>query len=58
MLEKIEEWYREAATLHGDDWSNIETYVVRKIAAINCADHVQLLEQIRTLLRNKGEKLH
>jgi len=58
MLDKIEEWYREAATLHGDDWSNIETYVASKIAAVSSGDQTQLLEQIWTLLRNKGEKLH
>jgi hypothetical protein len=58
MLEKIQEWYLEAATLHGDDWSNIENYVARKIAAVNRADHAQLLEQIRSLLRNKGEILN
>lgn len=58
MLEKIEEWYREAATLHGDDWPNIETYVARKIAAASSADHRRLLEQMRTLLCNTGEILH
>jgi hypothetical protein len=58
MLEKIQEWYREAAALHGDDWPNIESYVARKMAAISSADHVQLLEQVRTLLKNKGEILH
>jgi hypothetical protein len=58
MLEKIEEWYREAATLHGDDWPNIETYVARKIAAASSSDHVKLLEQMRTLLNNKSEIFH
>lgn len=55
MLEKIQEWYLEAAALHGDDWSNIENYVARKIATVSYADHAQMLEQIRALLRNKGE---
>jgi hypothetical protein len=58
MLEKIEEWYREAATLHGDDWTNIESYVARKLAAVTSGDQSQLLEQIWTLLRSKGEILH
>lgn len=58
MLEKIQEWYLEAAALHGDDWSNIENYVARKIATADCADHAQMLEQIRILLRNKGEILN
>ena len=58
MLEKIQEWYREAAALHGDDWQNIESYVARKIEAISSADHASLLEQIRILLRNRGEILH
>jgi len=58
MLEKIQEWYLEAAALHGDDWSNIENYMARKIAAVSQADHAQLLEQIRILLRNKGEILN
>ena len=58
MLEKIQEWYLEAAALHGDDWSNIENYIARKIATVNRADHAQMLEQIRTLLRNKGEILN
>ena len=57
MLEKIEEWYREAATLHGDDWPNIETYVARKIAAVDSADQSQLLERIWILLRDTGEIL-
>ena len=54
MLEKIQEWYLEAAALHGDDWSNIENYVAQKIATVNRADHAQALEQIRILLRNNG----
>lgn len=58
MLEKIQEWYLEAAALHGDDWSNIENYVAQKIAAVDYADHAQMLEQIRILLRNKGEILN
>ena len=58
MLEKIQEWYLEAAALHGDDWPNIENYVARKIAATNSADHTQLMEQVRILLRNTGEILH
>jgi hypothetical protein len=58
MLEKIQEWYLEAAALHGDDWSNIENYVARKIAAEDYADYAQMLEQIRMLLRNKGEILN
>ena len=58
MLEKIQEWYLEAATLHGDDWSNIENYVARKIATADDAEHAQMLEQIRYLLRNKGEILN
>jgi len=58
MLEKIQEWYLEAAALHGDNWPNIESYVTRKIAAVGQADHAQLLEQIRILLRNKGEILN
>ena len=58
MLEKIQQWYLEAAALHGDDWSNIEKYVVRKIAAVNHTDQEQLLEQIRALLSNRGEILN
>jgi len=58
MLEKIEEWYREAAALHGDDWPNIENYVARKMASISSADHTQLMEQVRALLRSRGEILH
>ena len=58
MLDKIEEWYREAAALHGDDWPNIENYVTRKIATISPGDRRQMLEKIRSLLRNKGEILH
>jgi len=58
MLEKIEEWYREAATLHGDDWANIETYVARKIAAASAAEHTQLLRQMQALLGKESENLH
>ena len=58
MLDKIQEWYLEAAALHGDDWSNIENYVARKIAAVDYVDHAKMLEQIRSLLRNKGEILN
>jgi hypothetical protein len=58
MLEKIQEWYLEAAALHGDNWPNIESYVTRKIATVDRADHAQMLEQIRILLRNKGEILN
>jgi len=58
MLEKIEEWYREAASLHGDDWPNIENYVARKIAAASSSDHKMFVERIRALLDNKGEILH
>ena len=58
MLEKIQEWYLEAAALHGDDWSNIENYVARKIAAVDHTDQELMLEQIRALLRNKGEILN
>jgi hypothetical protein len=58
MLEKIEEWYREAATLHGDDWPNIKTYVARKIAAASSSDHTRLLEQMRALLNDKSEIFH
>jgi hypothetical protein len=58
MLEKIEAWYREAASLHGDDWANVETYVARKIAAISSLDHARLLDEMRALLGNKGELLH
>ena len=58
MLEKIQEWYLDAAALHGDDWSNIENYVARKIAAVDRAEHARMLEQIRYLLRNKGEILN
>lgn len=58
MLEKIQQWYLEAASLHGDDWSNIENYVASKIATVDHADHAQFLEQVRILLRNKGEILH
>jgi hypothetical protein len=58
MLEKIQEWYREAAILHGDDWPTIETYVARKIATASSSDHVHLLEQMQALLGNKGEILN
>jgi hypothetical protein len=58
MLEKIQEWYREAAILHGDDWPTIETYVARKIATASSSDQVHLLEQVRVLLGNSGEILH
>ena len=58
MLEKIQEWYLEAAALHGDDWSNIENYVAQKLAAVDYGDQAQLLEQIQYLLRNKGEILN
>ena len=58
MLEKIQEWYREAAILHGDDWPTIEAYVARKIAAASSAEHRHLLELMRALLGNKGEILH
>jgi len=57
-VREIQEWYLEAAALHGDDWSNIENYVARKIAAVDRAEHAQMLEQIRALLRNKGEILN
>ena len=56
MLEKIEAWYREAATLHGDDWPNIESYVARKLAA--SGEQPQVLEQLWTLLKGKSEILH
>ena len=58
MLEKIQEWYLEAAALHGDNWSKIESYVAQKIAAVGRTDHAQALEQIRILLRNNGEILN
>ena len=58
MIEKIEAWYREAASLHGDDWANVETYVARKLAAISTSDHVRLSEEMRALLGNKTEILH
>lgn len=58
MLEKIQAWYREAASLHGDDWANVETYVARKLAAISSSDHARLLDEMRALLGNKGEILH
>ena len=58
MLEKIQEWYLEAAALHGDDWSNVERYVARKIATVNRTDHARMLEQIRSFLRNNGEILN
>ena len=58
MLEKIQEWYREAAILHGDDWPTIETYVARKIAAASSSDHMHLLEQMRALLDNRSGALH
>lgn len=58
MLEKIAAWYREAASLHGDDWANVETYVARKVAAISFSDHARLLDEMRALLGNAGEILH
>ena len=58
MLEKIQEWYREAAILHGDDWPTIEAYVARKIASASSAEHRHLLELMRGLLGNKGGILH
>jgi len=58
MLEKIQQWYLEAAALHGDDWHKIENYVARKIASIGQADHAQLLKQFKILLRDKSEILN
>lgn len=58
MLEKIQQWYLEAAALHGDDWYKIENYVARKIATVSQADHAQLLKQFQILLRDKSEILN
>ncbi len=58
MLDKIQQWYREAALLHGDDWPNVETYVARKIAAASSADRNHLLEQMQALLGDRNRTLH
>jgi hypothetical protein len=58
MLGKIQDWYREAAVLHGDHWSGIEAYVAQKLAAAGSADRSLLLDQVRALLGSPDESLH
>jgi hypothetical protein len=58
MLEKIQQWYCEAAILHGDDWPSVEAYVARKIALASSADRTHLLEQMQGLLGDKSGILH
>lgn len=49
MLDQIQQWYIEAATLHGDDWPKIERYVERKMAAVNPADRRKLFMAFEVL---------
>ncbi|HJT42329.1 MAG TPA: hypothetical protein VJ750_02395 [Rhizomicrobium sp.] len=49
MLERIQQWYREAAALHGDDWPSIQQYVIQKMTEISRLDRIRLLEEFNAM---------
>ena len=49
MLDQIQQWYLEAASLHGDDWPNVERYVQNKMAAVRPIERDRLSQAFQAL---------
>ena len=49
MLDQIQRWYMEAASLHGDDWPKIEHYIECKMASVSQTDRLKLSEAFEAL---------
>jgi hypothetical protein len=56
MLDKIQSWFTEAASLHGDDWTKIEHYVAQRLSGLSAAERCRMLEEFRVLVSPDGER--
>jgi predicted NAD-dependent protein-ADP-ribosyltransferase YbiA (DUF1768 family) len=49
MLEEIQQWFKEAVALHGDDWPSIEQYVKGKMAHFTPAQQARLRDEFKAI---------